>query len=122
MLTFVHRAKGGPASLLLAFAFVGFMLWCTIQSLCEMTVTIPVAGSFSAYSTRFLDPAWGFAMGLNYAMQWMITLPLEIIAASILINFWDQEQKINHGIFVAVFLVVITFINLCPVKGYGESE
>jgi amino acid permease len=22
-----------------------------------------VAGSFSAYSTRFLDPAWGFAMG-----------------------------------------------------------
>jgi amino acid permease len=28
-----------------------------------MAVLFPVAGSFSAYSTRFIDPAWGFAMG-----------------------------------------------------------
>lgn len=31
-----------------------------------MAVLFPVAGSFSAYSTRFLDPAWGFAMGWKY--------------------------------------------------------
>jgi hypothetical protein len=39
------------------------MLYCTIQALGEMAVVFPVAGSFSAYSTRFLDPSWGFAMG-----------------------------------------------------------
>jgi amino acid transporter len=54
---------GGPASLLIAYLFVGVMLYCTIQALGELAVTFPVAGSFSAYSTRFLDPAWGFAMG-----------------------------------------------------------
>jgi amino acid permease len=39
------------------------MLYCTVHALGEMAVLFPVAGSFSAYSTRFLDPAWGFAMG-----------------------------------------------------------
>ena len=39
------------------------MLYCTVHALGEMAVLFPVAGSFSAYSTRFIDPAWGFAMG-----------------------------------------------------------
>jgi len=39
------------------------MLYCTVHALGEMAVLFPVSGSFSAYSTRFLDPAWGFAMG-----------------------------------------------------------
>lgn len=55
--------SGGPASVLLAYAFIGAMLYCTVQALGELAVVFPVAGSFSAFSTRFLDPAWGFAMG-----------------------------------------------------------
>ena len=56
-------SQGGPASVLLAYMIVGVMLWCTVQALGEMAVVFPVAGSFSAFSTRFLDPSWGFAMG-----------------------------------------------------------
>lgn len=56
-------ATGGPASLVLSFVLTGLMLYCTVHALGEMAVLFPVAGSFSAYSTRFLDPAWGFAMG-----------------------------------------------------------
>lgn len=56
-------AAGGPASLLICFSMIGIMLFCTVHALGEMAVLFPVAGSFSAYSTRFLDPAWGFAMG-----------------------------------------------------------
>ncbi len=55
-------------------------------------------------------------------MQWLCVLPLEIIAASITINYWDTEQKYKHAIFVAVFLVIIITINLFGVKGYGEAE
>lgn len=54
---------GGPASLLIAFALIGAMLYCVVHALGELAVLFPIAGSFSAYSTRFLDPAWGFAMG-----------------------------------------------------------
>lgn len=56
-------AEGGPASLLIAFSLIGSMLYCTCQALGELTVAFPVAGSFSSYSTRFIDPSWGFAMG-----------------------------------------------------------
>ncbi len=56
-------SKGGPAAVLVAYLLVGVMLWSTMQALGEMAVLFPVAGSFSAYSTRFLDPSWGFAIG-----------------------------------------------------------
>ncbi|KAL1616384.1 putative amino acid permease [Diplodia seriata] len=114
-------ANGGPASLLIAFGLIGIMLYCTVHALGEMAVLFPVAGSFSAYSTRFIDPAWGFAMGWNYALQWLVVLPLEIVAASITVNFWNQGQ-INNSAWVAIFLFVIVCINLFGVKGYGEAE
>jgi amino acid transporter len=55
-------------------------------------------------------------------MQWLCVLPLEIISASITINYWDTEQRYNHAIFVTVFLFFIISINLFGVKGYGEAE
>ena len=59
-------AAGGPASLLLAFSIIGAMLYCTCQALGELAVIFPIAGSFSSWATRFLDPSWGFAMGWKY--------------------------------------------------------
>ncbi|EAA35042.3 general amino-acid permease GAP1 [Neurospora crassa] len=111
---------GGPASLIIAYGFVGVMLWCTIQALGELAVAFPVAGSFSSYSTRFLDPAWGFAMGWNYALQWLTVLPLELIAASITIGYWNDQ--LNKAIFITIFLATVIIINLFGVKGYGEAE
>lgn len=113
---------GGPASILICFTLIGIMLYCTVMALGEMAVAFPVAGSFSAYSTRFLDPSWGFAMGWNYALQWLFILPLEIISASITISYWDPGHPYPHAVFVAVFLIVIVSINLFGVKGYGEAE
>ncbi|KAI0393474.1 putative amino acid permease [Xylariaceae sp. FL0594] len=111
---------GGPASVLLAYLIIGTMLYCTVQALGELAVSFPVAGSFSAYSTRFLHPSWGFAMGWNYALQWLIALPLEIISASIVTTYWNAN--LNKAIFVTIFLAAIVSINLCGVKGYGEAE
>ncbi|KFZ00222.1 hypothetical protein V500_01147 [Pseudogymnoascus sp. VKM F-4518 (FW-2643)] len=111
---------GGPASLLISFLLTGVMLYCTVHALGEMAVLYPVSGSFSAYSSRFLDPAWGFAMGWNYAMQWLIILPVEIIAATLTIEYWNKS--INPSVFVTVFLLLIITINLFGVKGYGEAE
>ncbi|KAL2885344.1 general amino-acid permease GAP1 [Ceratocystis lukuohia] len=111
---------GGPASVLIAFTVIGFMLYCTCQALGELAVAFPVAGSFASYSTRFLDPSWGFAMGWNYAFQWVVVLPLEVIAASIVLNYWDQDMP--RAPFVTLFLVFIMVTNLFGVKGYGEAE
>lgn len=56
-------SSGGPAALVLAYGLIGIMLYCTVHALGEMAVAFPVAGSFASYGTRFIDPAWGFAMG-----------------------------------------------------------
>jgi yeast amino acid transporter len=55
-------------------------------------------------------------------MQWLVVLPLEVIAASITINFWDESKTYPHAIFVTIFLVLIISINMFGVKGYGEAE
>ncbi|KAK6712327.1 hypothetical protein SNK05_006781 [Fusarium graminearum] len=112
--------RGGPASLLLSYVLIGGMQYCTMQSLGELCVAFPIAGSFSAFSTRFLDPSWGFAMGWNYCLQWLFVLPLEIIAGAFTIGYWDET--IDRSVFVSVFLLTIVAINLFGVKTYGEAE
>ena len=113
-------AVGGPGNLLLGFALIGVLLYFTMQALGELCVMYPVKGSFAAFSTRFIHPAWGFVMSWNYVMQWWIILPLEISGASICLQYW------NHGInlsgFVALFLLGIVILNCFGVKGYGEAE
>ncbi|KAJ5818004.1 Amino acid permease [Penicillium robsamsonii] len=113
-------AVGGPASVLIAYILIGCMLYCTVHALGEMAVLFPVAGSFATYSTRFVDPAWGFAMGWNYALQWLIVLPLEIVAASITVEYWNSD--ISNAAWVTIFWILIVSINMFGVRGYGEAE
>lgn len=55
-------------------------------------------------------------------MQWMVTLPIEIVAASITIGYWDGAKDINPSAWVTIFIVLIILINCFGVKGYAEAE
>jgi len=59
-------------------------------------------------------------MGWNYAMGWLVVLPLELTAAGITVQYWNSG--VNVGVYISVFFVLIVGINLCGVKGYGEAE
>lgn len=113
-------ATGGPASLLIAWGLVGTMVFCTVHALGELCIEYPVNGAFSAYATRFVDPSWGFAVGWNYALMWLIVLPLELVAAAMCIKYWNSE--INPVAWVGIFYVAIVLINVFGVRGYGEAE
>lgn len=112
--------NGGPASLLIGFSIIGAMLYCTIHALGELSVRFPVSGAFSTFCTRFIDPAWGFAIGWNYGIQWLVVFPLELVAASMTVQYWNKE--INAAAWVAILWTVIVVINMIGVKGYGEAE
>ncbi|KAH7120892.1 amino acid permease [Dendryphion nanum] len=112
-------SKGGPASLLICFMIIGVMIMLMMQALAELAVLYPVNGAFYQYIVRFVDPSWGFAIGWDYAIQWLTILPFEITAAGITIDFWHHY---NIGIWIAVFLVVLTGIQFFGVRGYGEVE
>ncbi|KAI9648511.1 hypothetical protein NHQ30_003146 [Ciborinia camelliae] len=130
-------AAGGPGSLLIAFILMGGMLFCTVQALGEMAVAFPVAGeffpsyeimpvfeqllgSFSTFATRFIDPAWGFATGWNYAIQCLVIMPTEIIAAAITLEYWNPP--IPAWVSITIFLIAVTSISLCGIKAFGEAE
>ncbi|CAF1271991.1 unnamed protein product [Adineta steineri] len=113
-------ASGGPGALVLDFVIIGFMLFNVCMALGELCVVFPVSGSFIVYGSRFLDPAWGFAMGWNYALHRLIVVPLELTVAGIVINYWTTS--INVGVWITIFLVFLLVINLFGVRGYGEIE
>lgn len=49
-------------------------------------------------------------MGANYnsyALSWLVTLPLEIVAASITMSFWEGARSVNPAVWVTIFLVLI---------------
>lgn len=111
---------GGPAGILIAYILIGAMIFCTVQSLGELAVTFPVSGAFVTYNTRFICPSWGFSMAWNYALQWLVVLPLELVAAAMTVQYWND--KISPAAWVAIFYVLIVAINFFGVRGYGEAE
>lgn len=111
---------GGPASLIIAWVIVSTCLFTVVNSLGELASAYPVVGGFNVYITRFVDPSFGFAINLNYLAQWLVLLPLELVACSITIRYWND--KINSDAWVAIFYVAIAMANMLDVKSYGETE
>ncbi|CCE61781.1 hypothetical protein TPHA_0B01090 [Tetrapisispora phaffii CBS 4417] len=111
----------GPASLIIGWSITGSMIYSMVMAVAEMAVLYPISGGFTTYATRFIDESFGFANNFNYMLQWLVVLPLEIVSASITVNYWGTPTKYRDG-FVALFWLVIVIINLFGVKGYGEAE
>ncbi|CCC13678.1 unnamed protein product [Sordaria macrospora k-hell] len=112
--------NGGPASLLIDFMIIGVMMFNVVYALGELAVMFPVTGGFYTYSTRFIDPSWGFAMGWNYVFQWAIVLPLELTVCGFTVGYWNQD--INVAVWITIFLVAIIIINVWGTLGYAEEE
>ncbi|EPS25388.1 Arginine permease CAN1 [Penicillium oxalicum] len=113
-------AHAGPVGALIAYSFIGTIVFSVMTSLGEVATYIPIPGAFTSYATRLIDPSLGFAMGWIYWFSWAITFALELTATGLIIQYWDPT--INIAIFIGVFWVVMTLLNLLPVKFYGEME
>jgi amino acid transporter len=114
--------RGGPASLFIDFSLMGVMIFNVVYALGELAVMYPVSGGFYTYSTRFIDPSWGFAMGWNYVFQWAIVLPLELVVAGLTVQYWPGAQDTSLAVFITVFWVFIILINVMGTLGYAEEE
>lgn len=112
--------SGGPGWVLVDFLIIGVMMFNVVYALGELAVMYPVSGGFYTYSTRFIDPSWGFAMGWNYVLQWAIVLPLELTVCAITIKYWNDS--ISEAVWIVVFLIAITIFNVFGTVGYAEEE
>ncbi|KAF9878006.1 arginine permease [Colletotrichum karsti] len=113
-------ATAGPVGCLIAFIFIGSIVYSVMTALCEMATYIPVPGAFTSYASRFIDPTLGFAMGWMYWFSWSITFALELTAAGVIIQYWNDSLSI--AIFISIFWVVFTALNFMPIRIFGEIE
>ncbi|KAJ5366470.1 hypothetical protein N7541_000411 [Penicillium brevicompactum] len=105
---------------LIAYIFVGSIVYSVMTALGEVATYLPIPGAFATYANRIVDPSLGFAMGWIYWFSWASTFALELTATGLIIQFWDDQ--IPMAIFIAIFWVVIIIINMFPVSFYGEAE
>ncbi|MBW0518477.1 hypothetical protein O181_058192 [Austropuccinia psidii MF-1] len=113
-------AHGGPIGLLLGYACVGTIAWNIMASLGEMVSHLPIAGGHIALAKRFVNPSLSFTMGYTYLYNWLLVLPAELSAAALLVNFWTKS--VNNALWITIFLVIISLINLGGAKFYAEFE
>lgn len=116
-------SEGGAVPLLLGYLLVATFIYCMCQALGELLVAMPVTGSFTKYSIMLIDKSWGFAMGWNYCLQWLILLPMELVAASMTVKFWPiVANYLPDYMVITIFYAMIILMNLLSVKYYGLFE
>ncbi|MDU3187534.1 amino acid permease [Ligilactobacillus animalis] len=113
-------STAGPGGALVAYLGIGLMVYFLMTSLGEMATYLPVTGSFATYARRFVDPAFGFAMGWNYWFNWAITLAVDISTVALVLKFWFPH--VPAWVFSLSALLLIFFINALSVKSFGEAE
>ncbi|KAG8690036.1 hypothetical protein FRC09_012166, partial [Ceratobasidium sp. 395] len=113
-------AKGGPVGALLGYFIMGIVVYAVMIALGEMATLFPVSGGFVHYASRFIDPAVGFALGINYWYCYGIALPVELTAAAIVIQYWNTS--INVAAWITIQYVLVLIINFLGVRWYGEFE
>lgn len=110
----------GPVGSLIAYMFVGSIVYFVTQSLGEMATFIPVTSSLTVFSKRFLSPAFGVANGYMYWFNWAITYAVEISVIGQIIQYWTDAVPL--AAWISIFWVLVTLANFFPVKWYGEFE
>jgi amino acid transporter len=58
----------------------------------------------------------------SYWFKYIIVTPNQLTAAALVIQYWLPPEKVNPGVFIAIFLVVIICINYFGVRFFGEFE
>lgn len=83
--------KAGPGSLFVAFLVYNIFLALINNCMAEMTVYMPVSGSFIRMAGHWVDDALGFCVGWNFFLYQVIVIPFEITALSLVLSYWSDN-------------------------------
>lgn len=105
----------GPLSVLLAYLIypIIFILPCSL-GVAEMATHLPIRGSIYEFASRYVDPAFGFALGWTYFFASAMLFCTELSAVVTVMGYWQID--VNPAAWVAMALVVCVFLNLFAVK------
>lgn len=113
-------SQAGPLGALVAYIAIGLMVFFLMTSLGEMASYLPVSGSFVSFADRYVDKAFGFAMGWNYWFNSAITVAVEAATVGVIMQFWLPH--VPTWIWSTIVIALILLVNLISAKAYGEAE
>lgn len=91
-----------------------------MQSLGELTTLYPSGGAFTKLADRFVDKAFGVAVGWNYFIIWFAVLANEYNAVTSILYFWSDKVPV-WGYFLILWSAFLAF-QLLGVESFGEAE
>lgn len=109
----------GP-SVLLAYMFVGLILYIVMRALGEMLYVDPGTGSFADYATEHVHPIAGYLAEWDNVFQYVIVGISEVVATTQYLRFWWKgSPDWIAGVVVILFLLLA---NLVSAKAYATLE
>ena len=112
-------ATAGPLGAFLAYLVIGLVVSSVVFGVGEMGALAPLDGGIIRYAELFCDPALAFANGWNLVYSYIVSIPAEIVAASVVIEFWSST---NSAIWITVLAVPMIITSYAYVRVYGEIE
>jgi amino acid transporter len=93
---------------------------CSVQfALGEVSALFPVTGSFVRHAEFLVDPALGFAIGWNAVYGSYLSVPSEISASLVLIQYWTDKYA---ALWITLFILLTFCVGIVFVGVYGEVE
>jgi len=112
--------EAGPGGAILAYLVGGLIMYLVMLCLGELSVAMPVSGSFQAYASKYIGPATGFTIGCLYWLNWAITVGVEFTVSGLLMKRWFPDTPI--WIWCVVFGIALFLLNALSVRSYAEAE
>ena len=113
-------AQAGPMGTILAYAIGALIVYLVMLTLGELSVAMPVTGSFHVYAQRFIGPASGFVIAIQYWLTWTVALGSEFTAAGLLMQRWFPDTP--TWVWSAACIVLIFLANALSVRFFAEAE
>lgn len=111
--------RGGPLGAFLGYLFTGILVTGPVLSIAELSALVPLSGGIIRHAEYFVDPAVAFANGWNQVYANMVSIPAEVTAAAVIVDFWSN---VNNGVWITVFGLLVLASNVLLVRIYGELE
>ncbi|HEL1766972.1 TPA: amino acid permease [Streptococcus suis] len=113
-------AQAGPFGAVAAYLFGAIMVYLVMFSLGELSVAMPVTGSFHTYATKFISPGTGFMVAWMYWLCWVVALASQFVGAAQLMQRWFPSVPI--WVFATIFAVIVFGLNTLSVGWFAKAE
>lgn len=77
-----------------------------------MVTYLPISSPFIRFAGRYVDEALGVAAGYNFFIFEAALVPFEIVAVSLIVNYWTSAIPV--AAMNVIILVLYAFVVLLP--------